>query len=839
MKTRAAFQLVLALALVTPALYATTEVRTLTLSRTADADVQNAARELAGLISRSGMPAPEVRYQRLFGNPRGIHILTDPLDPRFDRDPLTDEFLVERLHGSLVIRGSDQTTTVHAVYRFAETFLGWRYYQPGPLGLERLDSPPTLPSLDGPEEVLLQSRAGYLSRNLIGLSVPSGAISWGDWHGLRERLVFNHTLHRILPPTRFDTHPEWFAKDEAGKPMRPPYYPRVHGYNDHPDLAHPGVRNWVVEHTADALESQTPFSRKRGSSSGQSGYPPVRQSPGLVSTSISLGDSFVFGSYPEAYPWKPDGYFRGWPDWSNHVFAYSNEVAQALTEIWQSGHWPGPDKPDLLIGVLAYLNWENVPDFDPHPALVPYLTYDRTQWYDAAAREDDLSTVARWNAVAGSFIATWDYTFGYGFFIPRSLVGILSEAIPALHERGVRAYFSQVASLWPFDGHTTWLTARLLWDVERDSAREMEEYFLEFFGPAREPMERFFAISESAWMEVESSGWWLRYWKDPWQVALLDPADMRKMRAALDEAGDLARQSVDGESGLDPRRFQDRVLQVDNLFRMTEALSGYQRLVWELQGKRWETAAPELLEQGLLKFEKAWNKRLELVRLRDQLTAEGFPYGRASDLGWIFRYESFGPVLAEFIEALQDAGKPELLERGRALLNQWSAEQGLATSPAIRPNPPQVLYDTEFQHLDNPRIWHRQLMDSPAMRLVRTDKGLRAENIRRGHVYQLFRAEPGAFYGARAEVSTNQSPSGEVYLKIDFINEDRELLQESSRGRIAPVQLAGEDQRIRMLARAPEGAAYGRVLIRFYEMDRGSSATVRSIGVRKIPSRSP
>jgi len=811
---------------------ATAEIPALIISRNASAEVREAALQLASLIERSGGGRPEVVRERLFGNPQGIRIRTDSKDPRFDGDPLTDECIIERAGGTLWIKGSDNPTTAHAVYRFARHFLGWHYFQPGELGLERMDTPPQPPAADGPDEVLYQSRADYLSRNLIGLGSPAGGGSWRDWHGLRERLVYNHTLQRVLPPTLYDTHPEWFAKDAQGMPMRPPYYPRVHGYNDHPDLSHPDVRDWVVERTLEALESQSAFTRgPRALPASFATYPPVRISPGLVSTSISLGDSFVFGSFPEDYPWKPEGYFRRWPDWSNHVFAYSNEVAARLTRHWETGTWNGVGKPPLQIGVLAYLNWENVPDFPPHPALVPYLTYDRTQWYDPGARTDDLSTVERWNRATESYIATWDYTFGYGFFIPRSLIGIQSEAIPALHARGVRAYFSQVASLWPFDGHTTWLTANLLWDSGLDAEVLAEQYFREYFGPAARPMRRFFDLAETAWMKVEGTGWWLRYWKDPWQVILLDKPTLRKMRLALTEARGLAIQHGRSEAGLASSRFDERVTQVDTLFAMTEALSGYQRIVWRLQKTRWETATSQQLEKGLADFVSAWQARQAVLAIRESLAGKGFPFQRATDLSWVFRYESYGPALAEFREALVSGGREDLLEASRQLLQAWSWEQGFSGLPAAADGS-QILYDTRFDHLEDSRIWHRQLMDSPGMQLNQTPAGLEALNIRRGHVYQLFRAEPGGFYAASAEVETNQSPSGEVYLKVDFLNESHQLVRESPRGRIAPVQEAGTRQRIRMLAEAPPETAYGRVLIRFYEMDAGSSATLHQVRVK-------
>ncbi|MFO7726425.1 MAG: DUF4838 domain-containing protein, partial [Oceanipulchritudo sp.] len=488
----------------------------LILSRQASPAVHEAAVELADLLERQFGERPVVRPDPLWGEPRGIRIGPAPEHPVFDDDPLTDEILVERTDRGLALHGQDNTATRFAVYRFLEHFLGWRRYQPGPLGLERLQSSGAPPPASGEPTLLLHERAGFFSRHPSFGGDPQSR-HWQAWHGVRERFRYNHTLHRVLPPKVFDSRPELFAKDASGEPTRPPYYPEVHGYNDHPDLTHPGVRNRAVEAALAALERDTAFSRPATrADSPSSPLREVQQSPGIRSLSLSLGDSFVFGHFPDTYPWKPKGYFRRWPDWSNHVFAYTAEVADRILQGWESGEWHSPHpRPDLYLGALAYLTWEQVPEIPIHPSVVPYLTFDRSQWHDPRARADDLRTVAAWDRTDAPFLGTWDYLFGYGFLIPRSLSGIVSESIPALHERGVRAYYSQVLPVWPFDAHTNWLTTRLLWNPDLSPERLLDEFFTAFYGPAADSMRAFFESAESLWMDQEGSGWWLRYWKDP------------------------------------------------------------------------------------------------------------------------------------------------------------------------------------------------------------------------------------------------------------------------------------------------------------------------------------
>jgi hypothetical protein len=808
---------------------------TIYLNRHASPEVATAAAELAALLAKTYGQSPHIRRDPFMLISKGIHIGPDSRNPAFDDDPLTDEILIERTRRGLEIRGSDNTSAQFAIFRFAEEFLGWRYYQPGPIGLERLDDAPAPPEIDGTPEILHLSRADYISRNPYSLDpVRAGLPDWRTWHGLRERFQYNHTLHRVIPPTRFDTHPAWFAKDASGKPMRPPYYPRVHGYNDHPDLSQPEVREFVAKETLKAIEEASPFSGSGTDISGErSGFPHILQTPGALSVSLSLGDSFVFGEFPESYPWRPDHTFRRWPDWSNHVFAYTNAVAARIYRQWNEGRWSGGAKPDLFLGALAYLNWEDVPDFPLHPAIVPYLTFDRSQWYDPEARSDDLANVAAWNRTSAPFLGTWDYLFGYGFIIPRSMTHIVAESIPALHERGVRAYFSQIAAIWPYDGHTNWLLTRLLWDTGADADSLLEEYFREFYGPAAPSMRAFFDHAESIWMNQGGSGWWLRHWKDPWQVALYGQADLEKMERLLETAAQEAARfgATRPDSGLSISRFSERVRQTRLMFDLTRALFTYQKAVWDAQtGPMAGALDPDIhLRQGL--FESVLDSREALLQARDTVVQSLPNASRARDLEWVFRYETTGGALATFCLAYPD------LPGNAGLLERWARLQGFTASPAVAGGAEEILYDNAIVHFGDARIWHRQFMDSEGIQVGSIPEGgIAVENVRRGFTYQLFRASPGNVYLGEVDVRTRQSPSGEVTIKIDFFDADHNLISESPRARIAPTGQYGVQQQIRALAQAPAEAAYGRLFVRFYEMDPGSRAEVTRAAVFRLDS---
>lgn len=782
------------------------------LGRNASDQLVTAANHLADFLERDFGSRPTLRHMPMTGRPVGILIMTEADHRAFDSNPLTDEIIIERKGGGLQISGSDNTATCFAVYRFIEHCLGWRYYAPGELGLEKLDPPPNPPEAVGDPEILLHDQAKFYSRNLYAIGTAGHSPDWQLWNGLRERFSFNHTLQQVLDPSLFTQNPDWFAKDEHGVPMKPPF-DTPHGYNNHPDLSHPDVRNHVVTKTLDALKTY-------GHSANAEVYPPVLRSPGVISTSISLGDSFVFGTYPDSYNWRPRSYFRRWPDWANHVFDYSNAIARDITEGWRKMNEKQSTDTRLYLGALSYLNWENVPDFTVDSSIIPFLTFDRSQWYDRNARENDLQLVSKWSTNGPEFLGTWDYLFSYGFLIPRSMRGVVGDSIPALHKSGVRAYFSQIGAQWPYDAHTNYLTARLLWNPDRDAEELMEELFNEYYGPASVEMHAFFSDAESIWMKQKEAGWWLRYWKDPWQAALWTESDIERLQDHLDLASRKAENYGKMHAAIDRRasRYLDRINETRALYGITRLFIAYQKACWELQSVDWENASNQTLYEGLQEVIRCRELKGQLISKAEILSNMSTRIGRANELDWIFKYDSLDATEKTILVMLENADAKAF--------GLWRKS---------------ILRDKRFDRINDPEIWHHQFMDS--VNQVRQSEpdgsGYMVQNIRRGHVYQLFETNEGADYLALLDLETSQSPTGEVYLEIAFFDEANNQLAVSPRSRIAPTSLYGDKQRIRATLKAPAKSKFGRIKIRFFELDPECEVKLEWVDVLRLDLENP
>lgn len=798
----------------------------------ASPEVRQATEQLADLMDLQFGERPRITRIDLWDTTWGIRIGPDPEHPSFDDDPLTDEIVIAKDPRGLRILGTDNPSTIRAVGRFAEAVLGWRAYQPGSLGLELLDTRPALPEPEA--SIILYEKASYLSRNPSMENTPESK-EWERWHGLRERLQYNHSLHRVLPASVFDTSPSWFAKDKKGNPIRPPYYPQAHGHNDHPDLSNPELRSAVAESALLSLQEKLPLRLK-----AQVDLHPgmqthrLRLSPGLASLSLSLGDAYVFGEFQEDYLYRPDHNFRRWPDWSNHVFDYSNAVAQTITDGWNEAQWLGSgNKPELLIGVLAYLLWEDVPDFPLHPSIIPVLTYDRSQWHDPNGRLDDLANVEAWNQTNAPFLATWDYLFGYGFLIPRSLSTVVADSLPALHERGVLAYFSQVCPIWPYDGHTNWLTAQLLWDIDANPQALLDEYFLEYYGPAAEDIRSFMEHAESLWMKQEGEAWWLRYWKDPWQAELWSPNDVSAMDDKL-RAAQYALHMATPDGVLNPQRFHQRLHRLRETFQLTKAFLRYQWAAWDFQLQSFTALSKTEWNAALQAAQELLDLRRALIETRDKVisTVPGTSY--IADLSWVFRYDSTGGAIAQLASRSLSAEEAAAVQD---VYDDWAELAGVQAGKILGTPSTSVLYDRSFSHVDDQKIWRFEFMDAegldvgPHPILANT---LQIRNARRGHLYQLFRAEPGSLYLGRLGVSSNQTSAGDLSLIIEFFDSEMRLLSTSPRGRMAPPDIAGMTQVLRTVSVAPEKAAFGRIKIRCYELEPDRPVLAQSPDVRRL-----
>lgn len=236
----------------------------------------------------------------------------------------------------------------------------------------------------------------------------------------------------------------------------------------------------------------------------------LRKHPGAKSTTLGVND---LGGYCECETCKAmdlgaeKSIFAN--DRENHsasFYTFVNRVAAALAD----------EFPDLRIGLLAYVDTIMPPKFEVARNVVPIMTFDtHSAGVDRAVREKHESVIRRWGEKV-SETGTWDYSWGGGYYIPRVDFANRAARLKFLYANGGRAYFGENSMPDALDGPKTYLTARLLEDVDADADAILDEWYSRFAGRAAEgPLREIYRLSTEYWRSDEmkkSALWPARTW---------------------------------------------------------------------------------------------------------------------------------------------------------------------------------------------------------------------------------------------------------------------------------------------------------------------------------------
>lgn len=405
------------------------------------------------------------------------------------------------IHGDghkLVFLGKEPVATVFAVSRWAQEHFGVRFFTPLPHGTHWPTAPvdwqiPVVASSDAP---------AFTSRWTIAARHNP---SWGRRNGFFNTQDFNHGIHRFFDQKGFAAAQWWPEFEGRAWPVRGGRAPQP-DYSE-PELA-PAVAAWAQQRHFDQ--------------------------PHLDSVSVAMTDSILFDESPATRALvEPFTYFRDRPDYAPLLFDFMNRVAAAAFPEAGAG-------PDYDLSTLSYYWTENVPNFWIHPRVMPWLTSDRAQWFDPRYRANDQDLIRRWSVAGSRHLGTWDYYEGDPYIIPRHYPSLQADSIGYLHRHGVRAFFAEGEPLWGFDAPKYWLTGQLLWDPFLDVEVLLEDFYEHYYGPAAEPMKRFFERCEQIWLAQPGPASWIKHYACTTQLELFPPDVCRELRGYLADAEALA-----------------------------------------------------------------------------------------------------------------------------------------------------------------------------------------------------------------------------------------------------------------------------------------------------------
>jgi hypothetical protein len=365
---------------------------------------------------------------------------------------------------------------------FLQDAAGARWFMPGELG----EHIPVRPELRLPfgEHAYQPS---YISRNL-GLGGDGAEQAWWNRNRLRAWFRHGHAMSALFGPDALAREPELAPLVNGAK-----YFPRTGSDgNWQPNIASAKA----AAQAAEVLGRRHEFS-----------------------SAIGLNDSIRFDqSEATRRTLGRPRWFRRKPDYSGLYFKFVNDVARRV--------------PGRYLGAYAYDWTENTPGFAIEKNVVPYLTADRSEWFDPEFAAEDQALIRRWVAAGPEVVGLYDYHYGAPFLVPRPTLYAVTRAIPFAHQAGARAFYAEVNPNWGLDGPKAWLAAELLWDATAKPADLLDIYYRDFWRESAAPMREFFFLCDEQWLNQPKPSYWIKYYKDEHQH-LLFPREVRDKLNAL------------------------------------------------------------------------------------------------------------------------------------------------------------------------------------------------------------------------------------------------------------------------------------------------------------------
>jgi hypothetical protein len=639
-----------------------------------------------------------------------------------------------------------------------------RWFMPGPLGHEPGRRPP--PPGD----------AAYLTRAMSGVSHLDRGL-WARRNGLTPSMRFIHNLRRVFPPEAWAVHPE-FLPEIGGRREVPD--PNLGYWN--PDLGNPAFAEWAAARAAEHFAAN----------------------PAARSFALGTNDGVVFGESADTRRWVfPPRYFRRQPDYSDLVFGFMNRVAERI-----AGDWP-----DRHLGALAYLWAENIPSFPVHPQVLPYLTADRSQGYDAAFREEEQALQRAWGRAGPRRLGIYDYVYGKGFLVPHYHPTLLAENLRHARAAGFTDYYGATHANWGLDGPQPWLVAQLLQDPAQDATALLDEYFRRYFRAAGPAMRLFFARCERVWLEQSGPPYWLKHYRDETQLDLY-PAPVRaELRAHLAAAALAAEQARD-------RLAAARVEWVAAAWGLSERLAAMHEARTALVTAVLRRGPAEAVARGAEDFAQA---RAE-AGVYDAWLRRERPgaIGPASELADFLRHDP-RPLAAAY---LADAGGRATAPGAERLHGPgWKGVRQPALVIAgltYAPERPPGWAGSTLPWQD----WTETWTETPAGPV------LRLEHQKQTSLYQWVQVKAGEPLRVRLEARGNFSPTARLELRLTWLTAGEPGAETTESLRLPPgewpdwVALAGDWT-------VPPDTVWLRVLVAVANQQDGDWVELRGISVRE------
>ncbi len=379
----------------------------------------------------------------------------------------------------LLLAGNDAPPyhgTEYAVAAFLHR-LGVRWYMPGEFG-DFVPKKATL-EVDG---LNISSRPDFKLRNWWGPQAPENRAleyRWKIRNGMNPMLHFialpsDSSIRQVLPPTADLEKPEyaqvWGVKENGGP------------FEGMPNLTSEKSVQFAAEKIKDYFR-KNPDATSYGLGADD-GYP-RDFSPGTLKRNLGIPD--IGGRLGIA------GEMNCTEEWMEWVQAVAREVYKEF--------------PDRVITTNGYSN-RNVPPMGVTPDPKIWIMFAAI-WSDTMHSYDNPRSwmmlrqgemLRRWTSMYENvFMYNYIYYMLAGCGAPIPLAHKHMHDMPLYKKWGVVGFSDEGRVVRGETGvFPTWLRARMMWEANLDAKASMNEFFANWYGPAREP-------SQAFWEELENT----------------------------------------------------------------------------------------------------------------------------------------------------------------------------------------------------------------------------------------------------------------------------------------------------------------------------------------------
>ena len=395
------------------------------------------------------------------------------LDPKMTKDSFSVTFPEKNV---MRLTGASSRAVQYAALDLLERYAGCRWLYLGKFG----DEVPIADKIEFPAKDYKDAPA-FLDRTIyIEWKTPNIRRYGDDWivkvrRSGMERLPYQHNMDKLFPPKLFGkSHPE--------------FYQILHGkrfdvlapkstYRWQPCFSAPGIAEAAAKRIIEHF-------RKTG-----------RREHALAPNDI---DTYCECEQCE----KTDGNvinYLGFRNRTASYFKFCNEVARLVTAKY----------PEAKLSVLAYENMnEPLPGCKLHPALVPFISYDRMQWLFPERRELDQKLTRAWKATGVKELGWGDYIYGSYYLLPRMYLHLMQRYLQWGYEHGVRYYAGHLfISDDVHEGPKAYAVMKLLWNPYLNLDKLLDEWYVTTVGSRAAPyLREYFDRLEDFWTK--------RAWKD-------------------------------------------------------------------------------------------------------------------------------------------------------------------------------------------------------------------------------------------------------------------------------------------------------------------------------------